>query len=128
MLKDARFEEIRGGGKGAHRKFTHQSFPGAVTISGKPGDDAKPYQLQQVEKAISPNISPIRLLASDRCLLSMSYDNLSSMLPLHTALDAPSLVFFALAGTCSLNQKNHYAFGHEHPLTQKILSDHRINW
>ena len=75
----------------------------------------------------NPNISPIRLLASDRCLLSMSYGNLSSMLPLRTALDAPSLVFFALAGTCSLNQKNHYAFGHERPLTQKILSDHRIN-
>jgi len=52
MLNNARFEEIRGGGKGAHRKFTHQSFPGAATISGKPGDDAKPYQLQQVEQAI----------------------------------------------------------------------------
>lgn len=53
MLKDTGFEEIKGGGKGAHRKFTHQSFPGAVTISGKPGDDAKPYQLQQVEQAIA---------------------------------------------------------------------------
>ena len=47
------------------------------------------------EMQISPNISPIRLSASDSFLLSMSYDNLSSMLPLHTALDAPSLVFFA---------------------------------
>ena len=47
---------------------------------------------------------------------------------LHTALDAPSLVFFALAGTYSLNQKNNYAFGRERPLTQKILRDHRINW
>ena len=52
MLKDAGFEEIKGGGKGAHRKFTHQGFPGAVTISGKSGDDAKLYQSKQVEQAI----------------------------------------------------------------------------
>ena len=52
MLKDAGFEEIKGGGKGAHRKFTHHNFPGAVTISGKTGDDAKPYQSNQVEQAI----------------------------------------------------------------------------
>jgi len=37
--------EIRGGGKGAHRKFTHENFPGAVTISGNSGDDAKPVQV-----------------------------------------------------------------------------------
>lgn len=52
MLKDAGFEEIRGGGKGAHRKYVRQNFPGAVTISGKPGDDVKPYQSKQVEQAI----------------------------------------------------------------------------
>ena len=52
MLKDAGFVEIRGGGKGAHRKFTHQSFPGAVTISGNSGDDAKAYQSNQVKHAI----------------------------------------------------------------------------
>ena len=52
MLKDAGFKEIRGGGKGAHRKFTHPNFAGAVTISGKLGDDAKPYQSKQVEQAI----------------------------------------------------------------------------
>ena len=51
-LKDAGFKEIRGGGKGAHRKFTHENFPGAVTISGNSGDDAKPYQIKQVEQAI----------------------------------------------------------------------------
>ena len=33
------------------------------------------------------------------------------MTTLHTALDAPSLVFFAPAGTCSLNQSYSYAFG-----------------
>ena len=104
----------------------------------------------------------------------MSYGNLSSMLPLHTALDAfiasipgrnpagdlrranrlscrfVSLVFFALAGTCSLhtslcatlraafavqivypddlslNQKNHYAFGREHPRTDTQIRLERI--
>ena len=39
------------GGKGSHRNFTHES--GAkVTISGKIGDDAKPYQIKAVEKVI----------------------------------------------------------------------------
>ena len=50
------------------------------------------------------------------------------MLVLQTALDAPSLVFFAPAGTCSLNQSYGYAFGRRHPLAQKILRDHRITW
>jgi predicted RNA binding protein YcfA (HicA-like mRNA interferase family) len=51
-LKDAGFYEIRGGGKGSHRKFTHARFPGAVTLSGKSGDDAKPYQEKQIQQAI----------------------------------------------------------------------------
>ena len=38
--------------------------------------------------SINPNISPIRLLPSDRCLLSISYGILPAMLPLPTALDA----------------------------------------
>jgi predicted RNA binding protein YcfA (HicA-like mRNA interferase family) len=42
-LKGAGFYEITGG-KGSHRKFTHAKCPGAVTLSGKIGDDAKPYQ------------------------------------------------------------------------------------
>jgi len=50
-LTDAGFYEIAGG-KGSHRKFTHVRFPGAVTLSGKPGDDAKPYQEKQVQRAI----------------------------------------------------------------------------
>lgn len=50
-LTQAGFYEIPGG-KGSHRKFTHQDYPGAVTLSGKPGDDAKPYQERQVQKAI----------------------------------------------------------------------------
>ena len=46
------FVEIPGGGKGSHRKFVHERFPGAVTISGRSGDDAKPYQEKQVRKAL----------------------------------------------------------------------------
>jgi predicted RNA binding protein YcfA (HicA-like mRNA interferase family) len=51
-LTDAGFREIQGGGKGSHRKFTHARFSGAVTLSGKPGDDAKPYQERQVQRAV----------------------------------------------------------------------------
>ncbi len=46
------FREIPGGGKGSHRKFVHRGFPGAVTVSGKSGDDAKPYQERQVRRAL----------------------------------------------------------------------------
>ncbi len=51
-LKEAGFYEIRGGGKGAHRKFTHVKYAGAVTLSGQSGDDAKLYQEQQVKQAV----------------------------------------------------------------------------
>ena len=50
-LLDAGFVEIPGG-KGSHRKFIHPGFPGAVTLSGKSGDDAKVYQEKQVRRAI----------------------------------------------------------------------------
>lgn len=50
-LRDAGFYEIRGG-KGAHRKFTHANYAGAVTLSGHLGDDAKDYQEKQVKAAI----------------------------------------------------------------------------
>jgi len=50
------------------------------------------------------------------------------MSSLHTALDAPSLVFLPLAGTCSLNRSYGYAFGRRHPLAAKILRDLRITW
>jgi predicted RNA binding protein YcfA (HicA-like mRNA interferase family) len=55
LIKDltgAGFNEIHGGGKGSHRKFTHVRYPGAVTLSGKPGDEAKPYQERQVKRAL----------------------------------------------------------------------------
>ncbi len=50
-LKAAGFQEIPGG-KGSHCKFTHARYAGAVTLSGKVGDDAKPYQEKQVQQAI----------------------------------------------------------------------------
>jgi predicted RNA binding protein YcfA (HicA-like mRNA interferase family) len=46
------FREIAGGGKGSHRKFVHEKFSGAVTISGQSGDDAKPYQEKHVRQAL----------------------------------------------------------------------------
>jgi len=51
-LTAAGFREEAGSGKGSHRKFVHERYAGAVTISGKAGDDAKRYQERQVRKAI----------------------------------------------------------------------------
>ena len=51
-LLDAGFYEISGGGKGSHRKFSHVRYPGAVTVSGGAGEDAKPYQEKQVRRSI----------------------------------------------------------------------------
>ncbi len=49
QLQNADFENR--GGKGSHRNFTHTA--GAkITISGKAGDDAKPYQIKAVKKAV----------------------------------------------------------------------------
>jgi predicted RNA binding protein YcfA (HicA-like mRNA interferase family) len=55
LVKDLRavgFSLLPGGGKGSHRKFTHDDYPGAVTLSRKDGDDAKKYQEKQVKQAI----------------------------------------------------------------------------
>ena len=51
-LRSAGFQIIPGGGKGSHRKYVHPRYPGAVTISGQEGSDAKHYQERQVRKAI----------------------------------------------------------------------------
>ena len=48
-LKKAGF--VDRGGKGSRRNFKHASGI-KVTLSGKPGDDAKPYQEREVEKAL----------------------------------------------------------------------------
>lgn len=39
------------GGKGSHKNFKHPNGV-RITISGKPGNDAKPYQIRDVQKAI----------------------------------------------------------------------------
>jgi predicted RNA binding protein YcfA (HicA-like mRNA interferase family) len=39
------------GGKGSHRNFMHISGV-VLTLSGKPGDDAKPYQEKLVKEKI----------------------------------------------------------------------------
>jgi predicted RNA binding protein YcfA (HicA-like mRNA interferase family) len=39
------------GGKGSHRNFLHASGV-VLTISGRPGDDAKPYQVKLVREKI----------------------------------------------------------------------------
>lgn len=51
-LKRAGFMEVAGAGKGSHRKFVHPKYPGAVTVSGHFGDDAKRYQERDVARAI----------------------------------------------------------------------------
>jgi len=50
-LEHAGFQRVPGG-KGAHRKFPHPRFAGAVILSGKTGDDALHYQEKQVRHAI----------------------------------------------------------------------------
>jgi predicted RNA binding protein YcfA (HicA-like mRNA interferase family) len=43
---------INRGGKGSHRNFEHPTGSEPVTISGNLGDDAKPYQVKAVRRAI----------------------------------------------------------------------------
>jgi len=50
-LNSAGFVQIPGG-KGSHRKLVHSRYRGAVTLSGKLGDDAKAYKEKQVRQAI----------------------------------------------------------------------------
>ena len=42
---------INRGGKGSHRNFTHPKGL-RVTLSGNPGDDARPYQERDVRRAL----------------------------------------------------------------------------
>jgi len=44
-------EFIDRGGKGSHRNFIHPSGV-ILTLSGRPGDDAKPYQIKLVRQKI----------------------------------------------------------------------------
>ena len=43
---------VNRGGKGSHRNFVHPKVSKPITISGKLGDDALPYQERDVKKAI----------------------------------------------------------------------------
>lgn len=43
---------VNRGGKGSHKNFVHPKVAKPVTISGRPGDDAKHYQLRAVQLAI----------------------------------------------------------------------------
>jgi predicted RNA binding protein YcfA (HicA-like mRNA interferase family) len=43
---------VNRGGKGSHRNFKHPKRERPITISGKSGDDAKKYQINDMTKAI----------------------------------------------------------------------------
>jgi predicted RNA binding protein YcfA (HicA-like mRNA interferase family) len=42
---------VNRGGKGSHRNYEHSKGV-RVTVAGRPGDDAKPYQEREVKKKI----------------------------------------------------------------------------
>jgi len=44
------------GGKGNHRNFVHESGV-VITLSGNPGDDAKPYQEKTVRQKIEETLN-----------------------------------------------------------------------
>ncbi len=53
-LRDAGFDEFPGRGKGDHAAWRHPLAPrNKLTIDGRPGDDAQPYQEKQVRAAIA---------------------------------------------------------------------------
>ncbi|MEE9143929.1 MAG: type II toxin-antitoxin system HicA family toxin [Candidatus Binatia bacterium] len=43
---------VNRGGKGSHRNFVHPKVTRPITISGRPGNDAKQYQVRAVGLAI----------------------------------------------------------------------------
>ncbi len=43
---------VNRGGKGSHRNFLHPKCPYPVTISGRVGEDAKPYQEKALKVAM----------------------------------------------------------------------------
>lgn len=50
MLQQAGFTSRPG--KGSHTNWYHTLLPGRVTLSGRDGNDAKPYQEKDVNNAI----------------------------------------------------------------------------
>ena len=49
-LEHAGFEDR--GGRGSHRNFVHPNVRRPITISGNLTDEAKPYQVRAVDRAI----------------------------------------------------------------------------
>ena len=49
-LEAAGFENFSG--KGSHRNYKHPITKRRVTVSGKLGSDAKPYQIKYVKEAV----------------------------------------------------------------------------
>ena len=43
---------VNRGGKGDHRNFVHPHVARPVTIAGRLGDDARPYQILAVRRAV----------------------------------------------------------------------------
>ncbi|MFP4061260.1 MAG: type II toxin-antitoxin system HicA family toxin [Halochromatium sp.] len=41
------------GGKGSHRNFVHPNVIKPITLSGRPGEDARQYLVRAVERAIA---------------------------------------------------------------------------
>ncbi len=50
MLRQLGFTELPG--KGSHTNWIHPLYSGKLTVSGKDGADAKPYQEKDVQQAI----------------------------------------------------------------------------
>ena len=50
MLQKAGFQQAPG--KDSHTNWIHPLYSGKVTISGKDGSDAKPYQEKETKQAI----------------------------------------------------------------------------
>lgn len=50
ILQKAGFQKLPG--KGSHTNWVHPLYSGKVTISGKDGSDAKPYQEKEIKQAI----------------------------------------------------------------------------
>ena len=61
-IRELEFDLKRNGfasrpGKGSHRVYNHPRVSWDVTMSGKAGDDAKPYQEKMVKQAIKESKS-----------------------------------------------------------------------
>lgn len=48
----AGFQLVKKQGKGSHRKYRHPLLPGSILLPGQDGDDAKPYQEQDLREAL----------------------------------------------------------------------------